>query len=586
MESNFKISPRILEHLGVSAYTSLNKCLAELCSNCYDADAENIHISLPDSFIADNYIEIRDDGLGMTPEDITDKYLFIGYNRRKVNGSEKSPIKRRFVIGNKGIGKLAGFGVASTIKIISIKDGTKSELVLNKDMFESFETLSECKIEIKTSKSELKAGTTLMLTDLSSQLKPIDSNQLRQHLFKTLPVIPDFTIKVNEIPCSADDVKGTKYPIDHKIEGVGKITGFYIVANARQKNPGLIVRVRKRAVTEPSLFGIEKRSHFSFSAEKIVGEVNADFLDPFINTSRDDFLEEIEEVQIFKLYLQEFFQGIIDGIEKQAEGKRTKKLIEVPHVQEKLAKLPPHLRSKAKKVIEGVVQKLKTASDEEVNELVDWIIKYYDSNVLRELMNSIISAETDDIERLSALIGEWGLKQMNNVTEIIKEQIDIIKKLEIIIDSDKTLEIEVHKLIEGNLWLVREGLELWASDKPLKKVLEGHFDKIYKNNENERPDLVCRSRDEGNQAIIMEFKRPKIKIKMGHVTQALTYESVIKAQRPNLNFETYIMGREYSADVMASKNKLEKGGLYLWSFGELLQRTRARFETILDILNN
>lgn len=584
MESNFKISPRILEHLGVSAYTSLKKCLAELCTNCYDADAENVKITLPESFDANTFIEISDDGIGMTPEDIQDKYLFIGYNRRDVNQDDTSPIKHRPVIGNKGIGKLAGFGVANTMKITSIKGSKKSELFLSKGIFENFCTLSECKIEIDISETDEPSGTTLKLINLSDQLKPIDSNQLRQHLFKVLPILPDFTIRVNETPCSADDVKGTKYPIEHIIDGIGKIDGYYIVANTRQKQPGLIVRVRKRAVTEPSLYGLEKRSHFSFSAEKIVGEINADFLDPFINTSRDDFLEEIEEVQIFKLYIQEFFQEIIDGIEKKAEGKRTKKLIEVPYVQEKLSQLPPHIRSKAKKVIEGVVLKLKTASDDEVNELVEWIIRYFDSNVLRELMNSIMTADTADVQRLSSLINEWGLKQMNNVTEIIKEQIDIIKKLEDLIDSSKAFEVDVHKLIEGNLWLVREGLELWASDKPLKKVLEYHFDKIFKKNKDERPDLVCRSRDDGNQAVIMEFKRPKVKIKMNHVTQALTYESVIKAHRPNINFETYVMGREYSPDVMASKHKLEKGGLYLLSFSELLQRTRARFEQILEIL--
>lgn len=585
METSFRISPRILEHLGVSAYTSLKKCLAELCSNCYDADAENVKISLPDDFKKNQEIVIADDGIGMSSTDIKEKYLFIGFNRRIVDEIDNSPKKKRPVIGNKGIGKLAGFGVANTIKLISVKDGKKSELILDKKIFESFSTLTECKVEILEYDTNESPGTTLILSQLSEQLKPIEPNQLRQHLFKTLPNVPDFTIRVNEIPCSAEDVIGEKYTIEHYFEGIGTIKGYYIVANVRQNQPGLVLRVRKRAVTEPSLFGLEKRSHFSFSAEKIVGDINADFLDPFINTSRNDFLEEIEEVQILKIYLNDFFKEVIDGIEKKAEGKRTKKLIEVPHIQEKLTALPPHIRSKAKRVIEGVVLKLKTASDEEVNELVDWIIRYFDSNVLRELINSIINADIEDVERLSSLINEWGLKQMSNVAEIIKEQIDIIKKLEELIYSDKSLEIDVHRLIEGNLWLVREGLELWASDKPLKKILEDHFDELYKDNKDERPDLVCRSREDGNQAVIMEFKRPKVKIKMEHVTQALTYESIIKAQRPNINFETYVMGREYNPDVMASKDKLEKGSLYLWSFSELLQKTSARFEQILDILN-
>jgi len=63
---NFKISPKILDHLGVSAYTSLKKCLAELCSNSYDADAENIFITLPEKYSSDSKIIIKDDGYGMT----------------------------------------------------------------------------------------------------------------------------------------------------------------------------------------------------------------------------------------------------------------------------------------------------------------------------------------------------------------------------------------------------------------------------------------------------------------------------------------------------------------------------------------
>ena len=585
MKANFQVSPRILDHLGVSAYTSLHKCLAELASNCYDADAENVWITLPKDFTDGSEIVIKDDGNGMTPEIIKEKYLYVGYNRRN-EGGQKSEFKERYVIGNKGIGKLAGFGVANQVEVISVRDGVKSKVKLDKSIFDDFATLSECNIEIKTAEVKEESGTAVILKNLTDYLKPIDSNRLRKHLFKTLPRTPDFRLLVNDVPCSADDVNGIRHEIHHHFEGIGTITGYYIIANTRQKSPGLIIRVRKRAVTEPSLFGLEKRGHFSFSAEKIVGEINADFLDPFINTSRDNFLEEIEEVQVLKLYVQEYFQGVIDEIEKEAEGKRTQKLIDVPDIQDKLSRLPPHIRTKARSVIQGVVSKLKSASDEEVNELIDWIIRYFDSNVLRELMKSIMSAEATDVERLSSLINEWGLRQMNNVNDIIKNQIDIIIKLEELIDSDVSLEIDVHKLIEGNLWLIREGLELWSSDKSLKNLLEKHFDKVYKDNERERPDLVCRSSGVSNKAIILEFKRPKVKVKTEHVTQALGYQGIIEASRPNLRTETFVVGRQYNPDVLAMRDRLSNSGLYLWSFHEILQRTRARFEKILEILAN
>jgi len=583
MEVAFKISPRILDHLGVAAYTTLPKVLAELCSNCYDADAKNVLITLPEEFNGASEIIIKDDGVGMNPEDIRDNYLYIGYNRR--NGGEQTEKRKRPVIGNKGIGKLAGFGVAHTVEIISVKDNIESRLVLNKEIFEDFNLLSDCLLNIETRKTSQKSGTQLILSNLSNKLKPIQPSALREHIFKVLPHINDFIVKVNGVICSAKDIPGKKIKINHTFDGIGTISGYYVVADVRQKHPGVSIRVRRRMVTEPSLFGLEKRSHFSFSAEKIVGEINADFLDPFINTSRDNFLAEIDEVQIVYEYLHSFFQNVVDEIEKEAEGKRTKKIIDVPDVQKKLEKLPPHIRTKARQVIEGVISKLKVATDDEVNELVDWIIKYFESNVLRELMNSIIQADTDDIEKLTELIKDWGLRQINNVTEIIRDQINIIKKLEELTGSDKSLEIELHKLIEGNLWLIREGLELWSSDKPLKNVLEKEFDKRFIDNEDERPDIVCKSQNHGNEAIILEFKRPKVKVKMEHVTQALGYKGIIKKHRPNIIFETFVIGREYNEDVLAAKDDLEKSGIYLWSFSEILQRTRARFEKILEILS-
>lgn len=79
------------------------------------------------------------------------------------------------------------------------------------------------------------------------------------------------------------------------------------------------------------------------------------------------------------------------------------------------------------------------------------------------------------------------------------------------------LEIEVYKLIEGNLWLIWEGLELWFLDKLLKKVLEKYFDKFYKDNELERFDLVCRFLGVFNKVVIFEFKRFKVKVKIDYV---------------------------------------------------------------------
>jgi hypothetical protein len=71
---------------------------------------------------------------------------------------------------------------------------------------------------------------------------------------------------------------------------------------------------------------------------------------------------------------------------------------------------------------------------------------------------------------------------------------------------------------------------------------------------------------------------------MDHVTQALEYEAIIKKHRPNISFETYVVGREYHASVLAARDKLKAAKLHLWSLSEILQLARMRFEKILDIL--
>ena len=192
-------------------------------------------------------------------------------------------------------------------------------------------------------------------------------------------------------------------------------------------------------------------------------------------------------------------------MDKSETKKRTDALMGSPEIKTRLEALPPHIQGTASKVVRGILSKLKTASDEDAKNLIEWILRYYESNVLKELMKAIVAADIHEAEKLAELVNDWGLSQLNSVANIVGTQIDIIGRLEELVSSDKAYEIELHKVVESNLWLVREGLELWSSDKPLKTLLDGHVDQLYKDREGIRPDLVCRSRDEGNDAVILRF---------------------------------------------------------------------------------
>jgi len=116
----FEISLSVLNHLGRSLYRSFATVLGEAISNGWDADAKNVEIHVDRN---KHSFFIKDDGLGMTADDFQNKFLKIGYSKRKAK-TKLSATGRPF-IGRKGIGKLALLSCADRITVISkVKGGT------------------------------------------------------------------------------------------------------------------------------------------------------------------------------------------------------------------------------------------------------------------------------------------------------------------------------------------------------------------------------------------------------------------------------------------------------------------------------
>ncbi len=110
----FNISLSVLNHLGRNLYRNFITVLGEAISNSWDADATNVWIYIDRE---NNHLIIKDNGDGMTSDDFQNKFLKIGYSKRK-DGADKTSLQRPF-IGRKGIGKLALLSCAKRIHILS-----------------------------------------------------------------------------------------------------------------------------------------------------------------------------------------------------------------------------------------------------------------------------------------------------------------------------------------------------------------------------------------------------------------------------------------------------------------------------------
>lgn len=111
---NFNISLSILNHLGRNLYRSFITVLGEAISNSWDADARNVYITIDREA---KLLVVRDDGNGMNEDDFQNKFLKIGYSKRKDNKTHTD--SGRPFIGRKGIGKLALLSCAQKITVLT-----------------------------------------------------------------------------------------------------------------------------------------------------------------------------------------------------------------------------------------------------------------------------------------------------------------------------------------------------------------------------------------------------------------------------------------------------------------------------------
>jgi hypothetical protein len=174
---SFNISLSVLNHLGRNLYRNFITVLGEAISNSWDADAKNVWIYIDretDSFV------IKDDGEGMTSDDFQNKFLKIGYSKRKA-GIEKTLSSRPF-IGRKGIGKLALLSCAKRIHVISktkesdfvggIIDNTGLDSAINDDLTPQQYPLEAIDLSVFDSfKKDLEHGTIIYFEGINDGIR-------------------------------------------------------------------------------------------------------------------------------------------------------------------------------------------------------------------------------------------------------------------------------------------------------------------------------------------------------------------------------------------------------------------------------
>lgn len=128
-------SHNIIEHLGLKLYQNKpTNVLAELVSNSWDADAEAVWIHLRTNSVGEpSSIIVADDGSGMDEGTLRTRYLVVGMPKRSDDPKTVSDRLGRSFMGRKGIGKLAPFGVARSVDLVTVSEGRATWLRFDYD---------------------------------------------------------------------------------------------------------------------------------------------------------------------------------------------------------------------------------------------------------------------------------------------------------------------------------------------------------------------------------------------------------------------------------------------------------------------
>lgn len=161
----YKIRPagRHLFTIGKDLIKDPQAAIIELVKNAYDADSPYVEIIFEVSKNREKIIiSIKDNGHGMTKDDVLKKWLVPSTNNKL-----KSPVspKGRIMQGKKGVGRYAASLLGDDLLLSTIDiSGNKSEIYIDWSKFEQCEYLDQIDILVDFSKDTSQSGTNVILT--------------------------------------------------------------------------------------------------------------------------------------------------------------------------------------------------------------------------------------------------------------------------------------------------------------------------------------------------------------------------------------------------------------------------------------
>ena len=196
---NFKISTGLKNIIGKELINDKFIAVFELIKNSYDAGAKRVDLVFENFGSEFPTMIIKDDGCGMSLEDLTEKWLFVGYSEKKEQNQTdeyRDKIKRK-AAGAKGIGR---FSCDRLGKEVTLYSKTKNDEMVHKvsvnwDEFEKDDKNEFVDVELDYEHIHYpeieESGTIIKILSFREEWKEKDLTKLKKSVMKMINPMND-----------------------------------------------------------------------------------------------------------------------------------------------------------------------------------------------------------------------------------------------------------------------------------------------------------------------------------------------------------------------------------------------------------
>lgn len=614
-----KVAGGLIKHLGLQMYSGPVPSIAELVANSWDAMAGKVQITMPIGrpIKATDQIVVADDGRGMSYDDADNRYLLVGRDKRATEGDKSKSygkIKSRKILGRKGIGKLAGFGIASVVEVRTVNNGEVTHFRLD---FEEVTKGEYVKVGGYTpdllaedgNHTQEKNGTRVILKNLKI-IRPIEESQFKASLARRFGILsdPHFSVLVNGSKMQKNEMdfqfrfpkkKGTWQT--EKVKGAGTVRwwiGFTEKPISDDETRGVVVLARGKLVQSPWFFDLSGGAFGQHGMQYMTGEVEADFLDEttgddLIATDRASVMWDEEPASTLRAWGREQVKKLL----KEWADSRTKKKSDRPEIKKYIA-YGARLPDREKQIFNQYVEKLVSIPQIDDEKLLDELVQFgfnaLTNNHFLEVIKQINAASPGDKHKIVDILSEWDIIEAVNTLQQVRGRMEVIKKFEEMINGGVPEKPDMQDYIVEHPWLINPAWTPLQHEQSLDNVLIKKF-KIAKTKSKagkKRLDFFCLAG--GGQWEVVEVKRPGKKVSVTELQQIQGYVAFLrehskKITQPELRTSSIngmLIYSDIADDTTSLRESLKNDGIYVMDWGSLLRRTKSLHEDFLKIVKN